>query len=100
MTEKQRKQRKIEIDLEEINGVPLLLVKDPDFCFQGITNKNELEFIYTLGHEEWNELGRIWINMVFDDLTEKFKDLIFETYSGEYTRFQRDHKISVVLGDK
>ena len=98
MTEKQRRQRKIEIDIDEIYHVPLLLVKDPDFCFQGITNKSELEFIYTLGHKEWENLGNIWFD--FDDLTEKFKELIFETYSDQYHRFQRDQKISKVLDDK
>jgi hypothetical protein len=105
MTDEEKYERKNEIELDEIHYVPLLLVKDPDYCFRGITTESELDFICSLRTEEWENLGHIWMD--FDVFTEEFKELIFETYSNEYEQYKshrvmkiRDNKIEEVLREK
>ena len=82
--------RKLEIDLTELmDYIPLVIVKDPEFCFGGITTEKELDFIVSLSHEQWKELCVLYFDENFDEITQNYKDVIFEKFESEFNDFKK-----------
>lgn len=82
--------RKLEIDLTELmDYIPLIIVRDPIYCFEGITTEEELDFIISLSTDQWRELFVSHFEENFDEFTQKCKDMIFEEFESEFNDFKK-----------
>ena len=84
------KSRQLKIHLSELmDYIPLVIVKDPEFCFGGISTEKELDFIVSLSHEQWKELCISNFEETFDEFTQNYKDMIFEKFKSEFNDFKK-----------
>jgi len=82
--------RQLKILLSELmDYTPLVIVKDPEFCFGGITTEKELDFIVSLSQEQWKELCVSYFDENFDEITQNYKDVIFEKFESEFNDFKK-----------
>lgn len=98
-------QRRLEINPEEIELIPQVAIKDPSYCFSSIVdNDDELNFIYSLSQEDWEEIGEEW----FDEMTQSLKDHIFKYHQDKFVNFlktggalvNRDRNLDDLLEDE
>ena len=89
---KQRKQeRKLEIVPEQIELIPSIIIKDPDFCFGSITEQVELEFIFSLSQEDWIELGNE--DEYFELITETISNMVMDKFKDRLKQFRTSREI-------
>jgi hypothetical protein len=97
--EQRKQERKLEIHPEQIELIPSIMIKDPDFCFGSITEEVELEFIFSLSQEDWIDIGNE--NEYFELITETICEIIREKYPERLEKFietkERDTKIDEIL---
>ena len=69
--------------------IPLIIVRDPIYCFEGITTEEELDFIISLSTDQWRELFVSHFEENFDEFTQNYKDMILKNFSDEFIEFKK-----------
>jgi len=83
--------RQYEINLEKHQDfVPSIIIKDPIYCFEGISTKDELNFILNLNDEQWGTICDNLYERYFYEFTDFFKDYIFSTFSEEFEKYKNE----------
>jgi hypothetical protein len=82
--------RQLKINLEKLQDyLPSIIIKDPSFCFEGISTKEEMNFILSLSTEQWETIGDLLYEEYFDEITQFIKDFILEQFTQEFKLFQK-----------